>query len=50
MKKLGNNYLIFFIILNKFTASMPFYIFINSGGSAINFINVSFATLYYFSL
>ena len=48
MKKLKNNYFIFFIILNKFTTFIHFYTFINNDGSAINFININFTILHYF--
>ena len=50
MEELGSNYLIFPIILNKFIISIYFYILINSGGSAINFININFAALHRSSL
>ena len=48
MKKLGSNYLILFIILNKSTISVHFYTFINSDGSTINFINTDYTILYRF--
>ena len=46
IEKLKSNYLIFFIILCGSITSVHFYIFINSGGSIINFINTNFTILY----
>ena len=50
MKKLNSNYFILSIILNEFTIFIYFYIFINSGNSAISFINTDFAILHRFFL
>ena len=47
-KKIKKLYFIFSIILNKLITSIHFYIFINSSGSAIKFINADFTILYYF--
>ena len=48
MKELRNNYFVLSIILNKFITFIHFYIFINSGDFAINFININFVILYYY--
>ena len=47
---MGSNHLILPIILNRSTTSIYSYTFVNSGGSAISFINTDFAVLHYFSL
>ena len=36
--------------MNRSTASIHFYILVNSGGSTISFIDTDFTILYYFSL
>ena len=50
INKLGNNSLILFIILSGLNTLVYSYILINSGGSAINFMNINFAAIYYFPI
>ena len=50
IKELESNYLIFSIILNKFTISVYSYTLINNGGFTISFIDTDFAMLHYFFL
>ena len=49
MEELGSNYLTLPIILIKPNASVHSYAFINSGGSAISFMNVDFAVIHHFA-
>ena len=48
-KELGNNYLVLLIILN-YSNPVHTYALINSGGSAITFINTRFVALHKFLL
>ena len=50
MDKLRNNYLIFPIILSGLNALIHSYTFINSGGSAVNFVDINFAATHRFSI
>ena len=50
MDKLGNNYLMFFIILSGPNALIYFYTLINSGGYTINFVDINFAVTHYFPI
>ena len=50
MDKLGNNYFILSIILSGPNALVYSYILINSGGSAISFININFVAMHYFPI
>ena len=50
MDKLRSNYLILFIILSGPNALMHFYTLINSGESAVRFININFAATHRFPI
>ena len=50
INKLGSNYLILFIILSGPNALVHSYALINNGESAINFIDINFAAIYYFPI
>ena len=50
MDKLGNNYLILSIILSGPNALVHSYTLINSGGSAISFIDINFAATHRFPI
>ena len=49
MEELGSDYLILLIILTRPNASVHLYALINSGGSAISFMNVDFAVIHHFA-
>ena len=48
MEELGSDYLILLIILTRPNASVHLYALINSGGSAISFMDVDFAVIHRF--
>ena len=46
MEELGSNYLMLSIILIRLTASVHLYALVDSGGSAIRFINTDFTAMH----
>ena len=50
MEELGSDHLILLVILTRLTASMHSYALINSGGSAIRFMDTNVAAIHEFAL
>ena len=50
MEELGSDHLVLPIILTRPASSVHSYALINSGGSAISFINTNFAALHRFPI